>query len=102
MLCRADISWANRSPEGLTNSTKRKRNEMDVSPSALNHGMLDPFKSRFVGQNSAIAFARNLGVELQSQNPPALHSFGWNCGIRPEENVETHEKLLTIISKTGL
>jgi hypothetical protein len=65
-------------------------------------GMLDPVKSRFVGQSSASAFARNLGIELQSAKPPSLHCFGWNCGIRPEENSASHQTLRDLISLTDL
>jgi hypothetical protein len=45
---------------------------------------LDPNKTRFVRANSAIAFPRILGMDLESESIPRLHSFAWHCGIRQE------------------
>ncbi|RDW91116.1 hypothetical protein BP5796_02281 [Coleophoma crateriformis] len=61
-------------------------------------GILDPFKSRYVSQNSAIAFPRSLGLDLHSKAPPPLHSFAWNCGVRPEEAPSTHARLLDLVT----
>ncbi|KAL3424088.1 hypothetical protein PVAG01_03369 [Phlyctema vagabunda] len=61
-------------------------------------GILDPFKSRYMSQNSAVAFPRTLGLDLESANPPPLHSFAWNCGIRPEEQASTHISLMQLIT----
>ncbi len=57
-----------------------------TAPGARFHhrGILDPSKTRFVRANSAIAFPRILGMELESDNIPRLHSFAWHLGIRRE------------------
>ncbi|KXS95386.1 hypothetical protein AC578_1904 [Pseudocercospora eumusae] len=57
-----------------------------TAPGARFHhrGILDPVKTRFVRANSAIAFPRILGMDLESENIPRLHSFAWHLGIRPE------------------
>lgn len=49
--------------------------------------------------HSAIAFPRSLGLELQSENPPRLHSFAWNCGIRHEELPNPHRILLHLVTE---
>lgn len=60
-----------------------------TAPGARFHhrGILDPVKTRFVRANSAIAFPRILGMDLESDSIPRLHSFAWHLGIRrePEE-----------------
>ncbi|KAA8575862.1 hypothetical protein EYC84_004950 [Monilinia fructicola] len=73
------------------------------SPSAsprsmVDQGILDPLRSRYMSQHSAVAFPRSLGVEFQSANPPPLHSFAWNCGIRSEEVASAHTNLGQLIS----
>nr|POE87469.1 protein rdr1 [Quercus suber] len=45
---------------------------------------MDPVKTRFVRANSAIAFPRILGMDLESEAIPRLHSFAWHTGIRAE------------------
>ncbi|SCU93375.1 LADA_0G02740g1_1 [Lachancea dasiensis] len=62
-------------------------------------GILDPTKSRYMGLSSAVAFPRVLALELNSTDPPHLHSFAWHCGIRDEEKSETHLELSAIITK---
>lgn len=68
-----------------------------TAPGARFHhrGILDPVKTRFVRANSAIAFPRILGMDLESDSIPRLHSFAWNLGIRaepdePPTNVTEH------------
>jgi hypothetical protein len=83
---------------------KRQKTTIDspssTSPRTLaDHGILDPLKSRYMSQHSAVAFPRSLGVEFQSANPPPLHSFAWNCGIRPEEAPAAHTDLSHLISR---
>ncbi|RAL58306.1 hypothetical protein DID88_006418 [Monilinia fructigena] len=73
------------------------------SPSAsprsmVDQGILDPLRSRYMSQHSAVAFPRSLGMEFQSANPPPLHSFAWNCGIRTEEAASAHTNLSQLIS----
>ncbi|KAK0937048.1 hypothetical protein LTR48_002535 [Friedmanniomyces endolithicus] len=57
-----------------------------TAPGARFHhrSMMDPVKTRFVRANSAIAFPRILGMDLESESIPRLHSFAWHCGIRAE------------------
>ncbi|WPH03861.1 Hypothetical protein R9X50_00674400 [Acrodontium crateriforme] len=64
-----------------------------TAPGARFHhrGILDPVKTRFVRANSAIAFPRILGMDMESDSIPRLHSFAWHVGIRneaPEETVD--------------
>ncbi|KUJ24187.1 uncharacterized protein LY89DRAFT_713093 [Mollisia scopiformis] len=71
--------------------------ESQMSPS--DRGILDPVKIRYMGLHSLMAFPRALGLDFQSANPPRLHSFAWNCGIRPEEEPEAHGNLRDLISR---
>ncbi|KAK4623054.1 hypothetical protein CLAFUR0_07191 [Fulvia fulva] len=61
-----------------------------TAPGARFHhrGILDPVKTRFVRANSAVAFPRILGMDLESDSIPRLHSFAWHLGIRPEPQEE--------------
>ncbi|KAJ8059297.1 hypothetical protein OCU04_012261 [Sclerotinia nivalis] len=68
------------------------------SQNVVDQGILDPLKSRYMSQHSAVAFPRSLGVEFQSANPPPLHSFAWNCGIRAEEAASAHTNLTHLVS----
>ena len=58
-----------------------------TAPGARFHhrSILDPVKTRFVRANSAIAFPRILGMDMESEVIPRLHSFAWHLGLRPEE-----------------
>jgi hypothetical protein len=60
---------------------------------------MGPFNSRFMSQNSAVAFPRSLGVDFQSTNPPRLHSFAYNLGVRPEENGGSYDSLTNLLSE---
>lgn len=66
--------------------------------SPLNRGIIEPAKRRYMNQNSAVAFPNQLGVELESAHPPRLHSFAWNCGIRPEEPGSIHAPLTEYVT----
>lgn len=59
-----------------------------TAPGARFHhrGILDPVKTRFVRANSAVAFPRILGMDLESDSIPRLHSFAWHLGVRAEPN----------------
>ncbi|PTB70308.1 N-terminal binuclear Zn cluster-containing protein [Trichoderma citrinoviride] len=71
----------------------------DISrPSPLIRGIIEPKKRRYMNQNSAVAFPNQLGVELESAHPPRLHSFAWNCGIRPEEPGSIHAPLTDYVT----
>jgi hypothetical protein len=69
------------------------------SPLTAERGILDPAKTRYTGLHSAVAFPRNLGLEFQSADPPRVHSFAWNCGVRLEENSMLHADLRTLVSQ---
>lgn len=73
--------------------------ERSTSPDAVDRGLLDPFKERYMGIHSAVAFPRALGIDLQSSNPPRVHSFAWNCGVRPEEPAGNHRFISEMVSK---
>lgn len=91
------------SPKQSTSPSTIQKKEVErpsmLSPCSSERGIFDPSKSRYMSLHSAVAFPRYLGLELQSVNPPHLHSFAWNCGIRPEENSTSHPDLANIISK---
>lgn len=76
-----------------------KEMERSKSPDAVDRGILDPFKGRYMGLHSAVAFPRAVGLDLQSSNPPRVHSFAWNCGIRPEESSPIHHNISTLVTK---
>lgn len=60
--------------------------------------LFEPYKCRFVSANSAIAFPRCLGMDLDMTNPPRLHSYGWNTGVRPHNVEPMHGKLCQTVS----
>ena len=70
-----------------------------TAPGARFHhrGILDPNKTRFVRANSAIAFPRILGMDLESESIPRLHSFAWHLGIRAEP-YEAMTDITTLLS----
>ncbi|KAK6603060.1 Drug resistance protein YOR378W-like 3 [Botrytis cinerea] len=80
--------------QSITNSQSPSTSSQDV----VDRGILDPLRSRYMSQHSAVAFPRSLGVEFQSANPPPLHSFAWNCGIRAEEAASAHTNLTQLVS----
>ncbi|KAH7319183.1 hypothetical protein BKA65DRAFT_609142 [Rhexocercosporidium sp. MPI-PUGE-AT-0058] len=61
--------------------------------------LLDPMRRRFMGLHSVTAFPRSLGLDFQSANPPRVHSFAYNCGIRLEEEGSAHADLRDLISR---
>ena len=70
-----------------------------TAPGARFHhrSILDPVKTRFVRANSAIAFPRILGMDMESETIPRLHSLGWCMGIRQEEQDPVFD-ISTIVS----
>lgn len=83
-------------------------NELTVPPRAIDDStvqrdrtslpFLEPVKSRFMGADSAIAFPRSLGVRLNTLEPPRLHSFAWNTGIRSERRLPCPMSMVRLIS----
>jgi hypothetical protein len=63
------------------------------------HGILDLVKARYMGMHSLMTFPRTLGIDFQSANPPRVHSFAWNCGIRPEDDATIHPDLRKLVSR---
>lgn len=55
-------------------------------------------RCRFVSAHSAVALPHLVGRELKSTNPPRLHSFAWNLGLRQEQRGEIHISLADYIS----
>ncbi|PYH93154.1 C6 zinc finger domain protein [Aspergillus ellipticus CBS 707.79] len=53
-------------------------------PPTQQHGVLEPSKQRYVGRQSSVAFPLFVGLDVQAKNPPRLHSFAYNAGIRRE------------------
>ncbi|TGO45413.1 hypothetical protein BCON_0395g00020 [Botryotinia convoluta] len=80
--------------QSITNAQSPSTSSQDV----VDRGILDLLRSRYMSQHSAVAFPRSLGVEFQSANPPPLHSFAWNCGIRAEEAASAHTNLTQLVS----
>ncbi|KAH9845636.1 C6 zinc finger protein domain protein [Teratosphaeria destructans] len=70
-----------------------------TAPGARFHhrGILDPVKTRFVRANSAIAFPRVLGMDMESEIIPRLHSFAWHTGIRGEP-IEAPVDITTLLT----
>ncbi|KAI8665206.1 Zn(2)-C6 fungal-type domain-containing protein [Fusarium sp. Ph1] len=89
---------SNKSPEAVNSTTSRQ----ETSPPAFEGGMLDERQPRYVNASSAIAFPHILGLHLESEKPPTLHSFGYNFGIRPEEKSIPHGDLAELISEAEL
>ncbi|KAK1255736.1 hypothetical protein MKX07_007995 [Trichoderma sp. CBMAI-0711] len=83
---------------GEDSQTVSQTPEETGRPSPLVRGIIEPAKRRYMNQNSAVAFPNQLGVELESAHPPRLHSFAWNCGIRPEEPGSIHAPLTDYVT----
>lgn len=47
-------------------------------------GILDPVTKRFSAASSGVAFPRMLGINIDAEDAPRLHSFAWNLGMRNE------------------
>jgi hypothetical protein len=47
----------------------------------------DPGKVRYMSASSAVAFPRILGLDIDRQRAPRLHSFAWHTGIRNENRL---------------
>ncbi|RAL10920.1 putative C6 transcription factor [Aspergillus homomorphus CBS 101889] len=75
-------------PEGVT-AARDDRTEATDGPSTP-RGILEPWKQRFVGREASIAFPLFVGLDVQAANPPRLHSFAYNPGVRrePETTVD--------------
>jgi len=88
------------SPTKAARTVRSERNETPETPeSAVDQGILDPMKTRYMGLHSVMAFPRNLGLDFRSANPPRVHSFAWNCGIGPEEPGSNHTNLKDLVSR---
>lgn len=77
---------------------KRQPHPLTAPGARFHHrGILDPTKTRFVRANSAIAFPRILGMDLEAESIPRLHSFAWHLGLRaePQEEVTPVTSLMT-------
>jgi hypothetical protein len=87
-------------PRALPNDQVSPAQSISNAPSPVDHGILDPVKTRYMGMHSVMAFPRTLGLDFQSSNPPRVHSFAWNCGIRPEDPEGiAHGDLRDIVSR---
>jgi hypothetical protein len=60
--------------------------------------VLEPYKSRFVSAHSTIAFPRSVGIDLKMANPPRLHSYAWNTGVRPERPVPVPSRVCELLT----
>ncbi|RAH47941.1 putative C6 transcription factor [Aspergillus brunneoviolaceus CBS 621.78] len=67
------------------------------SPSAP-HGILEPWKQRFVGRQSSVAFPLFVGLDVQAPNPPRLHSFAYNPGVRREPETSVRFQVAEVIN----
>ncbi|OKL55963.1 hypothetical protein UA08_08631 [Talaromyces atroroseus] len=56
----------------------------DEPTSHKDRGVLVPSKFRYMSKHSSVAFPQWVGKNLQSINPPRVHSFAYNTGIRRE------------------
>jgi hypothetical protein len=70
----------------------------DLPMELQERSVFEPYKSRFMGASSAVAFARGVGVDLGMISPPRLHSYAWNVGIRSERLSLTSTRLRQLLS----
>ncbi|PYI01664.1 putative C6 transcription factor [Aspergillus sclerotiicarbonarius CBS 121057] len=61
-------------------------------------GILEPSKQRYVGRQSSVAFPLFVGLDVQATNPPRLHSFAYNAGIRREPEYTVNFLLVDYVS----
>ncbi|KAI9742861.1 MAG: hypothetical protein M1818_003590 [Claussenomyces sp. TS43310] len=78
--------------------TEEHRRDLYQGSPATSQDVLDPIKGRFVGGHSYIVFPMSLGKELDSSNPPRLHSFAWNAGTRQETIHDSDSQICRLIS----
>lgn len=74
-----------------------QKHPLSVGARFHHRGILDPTKTRFVRANSAMAFPRILGMDLESESIPRLHSFAWHLGLRREED-DAEVRMTAILS----
>lgn len=91
------------SPPTASESFYDSRGRTQYPPAAnLDHGLLEPNDSKFAGRDASIAFAVSLGLELQSDNLPLLHAFGWNLGIRQLPKRRAHASIFSLLAYSDL
>ena len=59
---------------------------------------LKPLNAHFTRVDSAIAFPRSLGLSLNLNNPPRIHSFAWNAGTRGDTGPPARSKVFEYVS----
>ncbi|KAL1998385.1 hypothetical protein VTN02DRAFT_6294 [Thermoascus thermophilus] len=87
---------AAKAPRLASGSNSHDPEQGTVPP--LQHGILEPSKFRYMSRHSSVAFPRCLGLDLQSANPPRLHSFAYHTGIRSEPGFHVSFQLVEFIS----
>ncbi|KZF21107.1 hypothetical protein L228DRAFT_197893, partial [Xylona heveae TC161] len=81
--------------EGHNDGTLEQKS--DSQPSVAPRDMTQ-YKCRFIGPGSAVAFTRDVGVDLQLSSVPRLHSYAWNTGMRLENIPRIDSRITTLIS----
>lgn len=66
---------------GASSSTRTSA-QNNTTPTAI---IVSKEKRRFINANSAVALPHIAGREIAASDPPRLHSYAWNLGIRPEK-----------------
>lgn len=61
-------------------------------------GVIDAFKSRYVGSGSAISCPLLLSREFNSLEPLRLHSYAWNTGFRKDGAPDINHNLRTMMT----
>ncbi|PWY96710.1 putative C6 transcription factor [Aspergillus sclerotioniger CBS 115572] len=61
-------------------------------------GILEPSKQRYVGRQSSVAFPLFVGLDVQAADPPRLHSFAYNAGIRREPECAVNFQVVNHVS----
>lgn len=98
---RSESPVSKRTIHSLTDSEGRDHKRLDgamLKPVTREKGILDPYKSRYMSQNSVVAFPRELAADLHSATPLPLHSFAYHCCMRPEEPATSHIPLSSLLS----
>lgn len=84
--CIYDVQKVTNGVSSAINKKSAPQSETQNSPSdpLPTNIVINKERCRFVAAHSAIALPHLVGRELNSDNPPRLHSFAWNLGLRPE------------------
>ena len=77
------------------------RQDTSIGQRENQDAILDPVSMRFSAASSGVAFPRMLGINIDAEDAPRLHSFAWNLGMRNELQT-AHTDITQLVSFEAL